>query len=172
MSFTEWLGGALEAGEGGAAYVSAQATRTSIIRAGLDFGESPTAILNNMRANGLGMRTQNFYGLVKQLKEAELGGPQILTGTTGATVPPEDILKLEGGSEGQYMVNVRMYYSLSDEEGDIETGYRTTSILQDAVDVDRALSDAQDIWNQSNPEGYKLGTLTGQEISSVSQWQG
>lgn len=164
MAFIEWLGGLAD--------LSAPATRTAIIRTGLEMGETPTSILSGMRSAGLGMRTQNFYGLVKQLRETTEGAPSILTGVGGASVAPDDILQLEGGTEGKYMVNVRMYYSMTDEEGDIETGYRTTSILQDTLDLDQALLDAKDIWDQSSPEGYKLGTLTGQTISSVSQWQG
>jgi hypothetical protein len=126
-----------------------------------------------MRAAGLGMRTQNFYQLTNQLKESSGVSPGWAWGGPGTTIDPKDVNSLGGGQAGKYMVNVRSYYTATTDEGDIESGYTTTSILQDELDLDQAVSDAQDIQgSRYTGQGGQAGTITGWDISSVNQWQG
>lgn len=171
--FIDFLSGQATAGEAALSYLRSQIGRTSVIRTGLSFGLPGSAILRAMRANGMGMRTQNFYQLTNQLKESSGTEPGWTWGGPGTTIDPSDVNQLEGGRAGQYMVNVRAYYTATDEDGDIESGYRTMSILQDDLDLDQAIADAQGIDSQGSMAGTGApGTVTGWDISSVNQWQG
>jgi len=172
-AFADWLGSFAEASEGVASYLGGVGARSTIIRAGLEAGESATSILNGMRSIGLGMRTQNYYQLVHQIREGASAEAGWTWGGPGTTITPGDVNQLAGGSAGKYMVNVRSYYTSVDENGDLENGYTTTSVLQDDLDLDQAVADAQQIQgNKYTGEGGGTGQITGWDISSVNQWQG
>lgn len=166
-------GAASAVGTGVTSYLRSVIPRTSIIRAGRALGLSPNRILREMRQVGLGMRTQNFYQLIHQLDEGDGAPGGFSWGGPGSSIDPALINQLEGGQAGKFMVNVRSYYTSVDENGDLESGYRTTAILQDALDLDDAIQSAQQIMAQAYPESGGLpGTITGWDISSVNQWRG
>jgi hypothetical protein len=171
--FSDFLEAATGDSEGSIGYLSGAVGRSAVIRSGLEMGETPTGILTAMRANGLGMRTQNFYQLIHQLTPAAGGAPGWQWGGPGTSIDPRDVSQLAGGTQGKYMVNVRHYYTQSSDAGDLESGYRTTSVLQDVLDLDQAVADAQNIMaNATGSPGATQGTITGVDISSVVQWQG
>jgi hypothetical protein len=164
------LEGVSDAGSG---FVSSLSMRSSIINAGLGMGISKTQILGGMRSVRLGMRTQNFYNLASQLENETDEGGMLDYGGPGAAFDESQVTQMAGGSAGTYTVNVRSYYAITDEDGDIETGYRTTSIKQyGELDIDQAINDARQLQQQSTDAEYPLGTITAMGVSSVVQWQG
>jgi hypothetical protein len=172
-AFLDFLSGYSAADEGVTAYLGSAAPRAALIRTGLGLGLSPTTILTSMREAGLGMRTQNFYQLTNQLREDTPAGSSWQWGGPGTTIDPSDVRQIEGGRAGQYMVNVRSYYTAVDEDGELESGYTVSSILQDEVDMDQAIADAQQIQGGRYTGSVAgQGMITGWDISSVVQWQG
>jgi hypothetical protein len=170
--FIDFLSGVTAGGDGAIGYAGGPVGRAAIIRSGIDMGLSSTSILGAMRGAGLGMRTQNFYQLVQELSGPSTGAG-FVWGGPGSFIDPSDIVSLEGGQGGKYMVNVKSYYTSVSEDGELESGYRVTSILQDELDVDQAVLDAQSILGGKYP-GADGGssTITGYDVSSVVQWQG
>jgi hypothetical protein len=171
--FMDFLSGFSTANEGVTAYLGSAAPRAAMIKTGLGLGLGRTTILASMRAAGFGMRTQNFYQLTNQLIEDTSAGSSWQWGGPGTTIDPSDVRQIEGGRAGQYMVNVRSYYTTVDEDGEIESGYTVSSVLQDEVDMDQAVADAQQLQGGRYTGSVAgQGMITGWDISSVVQWQG
>lgn len=172
-TFLSAVTGAAASVGGATDYLGSQVARSTLIRIGLGQGLSPTSILGTMRSNGLGMRTQNFYRLVDQLRDsgAETTALNLATGTS--TIDPSLVNLLDGGTAGKYMVNVRRYYTSTDEDGDVENGFINIQVLQDELDIDDAIAHASQIVAQSQYPGSPMsGTTLSYEIGSVNQWQG
>lgn len=161
-------------GVGAAAqYITSRSVTASLIGAALDEGISPTALLRGLRSAGLGIRTQNYYRLVGQVRTegARLGN--VASVLMGGAVAPGTITQLEGGQAGKYMVNVRSYYQYTDEAGDLIQEFRTTSVLQRTLDLTQALRDTTSLIAQNSGTGTSLiGQVIGLEVSGVYQWQG
>src|SRR5208282_5310244 len=150
-AFTDWLA-ELGTNAGAASFLQSPAIRGSIVRQGLGFGMSGESILRGLRTAGIGMRTQNFYRLLGEMAASPLS--QIAPSPFAALglASPTSIITLEGGTAGRFMVNVRMYYQHIDENGDVERGFTTTSVLQTgAADLDAALRDALALWTGVKP---------------------
>jgi hypothetical protein len=172
-AFGDWLSDLVAQGDGAASYMGGVGARSAAIRVGTDYGLGPTQILRGMRSAGLGMRTQNFYQLAHQVTSADSGTGGWTWGGPGSTIDPADINQLSGGTAGKYMVNVRSTWTGYDENGDRINGETRTNILQDELDLDQAIADAQQIQgNKYVGQGGEGGTITGWDVTSVNQWQG
>lgn len=161
-------------GVGAAAnYLVSRSVTASLINAALGEGVSPTALLRMMRTAGLGMRTQNFYRLVGQVRTEGARLQNIANVLIGGSVTPNMVTMLSGGKAGQYMVNVKSFFNYIDENGDLVQETRVTSILQSEVDPLGAIRDTSGLLSQMTEQTYEfMGPVTGMAISGIYQWTG
>jgi hypothetical protein len=172
--FSDLLAGLpIGAGPGSAAYLESAAIRGSIVRVGLDEGLAGNEILRQMSEVGYGMRRQNFYRLVGELKASEAGAGDWAARTLAGEITTADVYELTGGQAGKFMTNVRVTYQALDEAGEVEIGTRTISLLSnDLPDLQERLAAAKSFYDGGPPGDTDTQQFLGAEVTGVYQWTG
>lgn len=157
------------AGTDAESYATSKATLGTVIRAGVDEGMSGRSILSAYRSIGGKIANDTFWGL-----RGEIAGASVKFADTAAIMAGDysGIQTISGGRAGSYRVQMRAYYSRTDEDGNIEKGYQQFTLHQKDLDINAALDDATAIWGDNSDTQSFPGTLLGLETTGVYQYTG
>lgn len=140
--FEDILGG-IVAGTGiGAAYPF----KASLIRTGLTGGLSANNILGQLSGAGLGMRRQDFYRLVGEIRVGLTAGDWAVGRDPNELPSPGDIRAWNGGTPNKYLTRVNVYVRERLGEGEYEISRRGLSFLSsEAISPAQAVQNAMDM---------------------------
>lgn len=146
MSITEFLSGVDLTG-------FSEGTESAIvggtIRYGLQNGVSGAEILRGLQAQGLGIRRQTFYQLMR-VERANIAAGNIPADLALEQIPLDaDIPRVPVGRPGTYLSNVKVTYRVSTGPGSYHLEERTISISsREVISPQQAINVTQDIWSQ------------------------